>query len=60
VANLFFPRNLLEKIKKDKIVNYDTKSEYNYLYNQNIELSMDQKNTYDSIKKSDNKKVLLY
>ena len=60
VANLFFPRNLLEKIKKDKIVNYDTKSEYNYLYNQNIELSSDQQNTYDNIKNSDKNKVLLY
>lgn len=59
-ANLFFPRNLLEKIKKDKIENFETKTEYNYDFNQNILFSDAQDNTYNNIINSENRKILLY
>lgn len=60
VANLFFPRNLLEKIKKDKIVNFDTKNNYNYTFNQEIIFSQAQSKAYNNILESENNKVLLY
>jgi primosomal protein N' (replication factor Y) len=59
-ANLFFPRNLLDKIKKDKIINFETKAEYNYNFEQNISFSKAQDITYKNIINSDNKKILLY
>lgn len=59
-VNLFFPRNLLDKIKKDKVENFNTKQEYNYNFQQNIDFSLAQENSYNQIIKSENKKVLLY
>jgi primosomal protein N' (replication factor Y) len=59
-ANLFFPRNLLDKIKKDKIINFETKAEYNYNFEQNIIFSNAQNIAYENIINSDNKKILLY
>jgi hypothetical protein len=59
-ANLFFPKNLLDKIKKNKVENFETKSDYNYSFDQNIILSQAQESAYNNIITSDNKKILLY
>lgn len=59
-ASLFFPRNLLDKIKKDKVENFITKSDYNYTFNQEILFSVAQEKAYNNIINSENKKVLLY
>lgn len=59
-VNLFFPRNLLDKIKKNKVEDFNTKLEYNYNFKQNINFSPAQKDTYNQIINSENKKVLLY
>ena len=60
VVNLFFPRNLLEKIKKNKVEDFETKNLYNYNFNQNIIFSEAQEKAFENIKKSENKKILLY
>lgn len=59
-SSLFFPKNLLEKIKKEKIPNFVTKSEYNYTFAKDIVLTQAQDKAYQEIKKSDNNKVLFY
>ena len=60
VTNLFLPRNLLDKIKKDKIFNFETKNKYNYIFQQDIIFSASQISAYNNIIKSDINKVLLY
>ncbi len=57
--NLFFPKNLIEKIKKQK---YDINktSEIKYNYNHDVDLSEDQEKCYKEIKESDNNKILFH
>ncbi|MFK7780538.1 MAG: DEAD/DEAH box helicase family protein [Candidatus Gracilibacteria bacterium] len=57
--NLFFPKNLAEKIKKDK-VNLSKIKEYSYIFNHNITLSKAQIQAYSEIVKSKNNKILFY
>lgn len=57
-VSLFFPKNLLEKIKKQKFLNFETKNNYNYKSNYEIIFSQKQKNIVDSI--SQDEKYLLY
>jgi hypothetical protein len=48
----------LEKIKKQKFLNFETKNNYNYKSNYEIIFSQKQKNIVDSI--SQDEKYLLY
>jgi hypothetical protein len=57
--NLFFPKNLTDKIKKDK-VNLSKIKEYSYTFNHDITLSLQQKRVYNEIEKSKNNKILFY
>ncbi len=56
---LFFPKNLRDKIKKDKI-NLENNKNYKYDFNFNKKLSFSQEKIFEEIKKSWNKKFLLY
>lgn len=57
--NLFYPRNLKEKILKDKIsIKSSEKIEYNFNYTNKFNSS--QKKAYNEIISSKNKKILLY
>lgn len=56
--NLFFPKNLLEKIKKDKL-NFK-KENYKYLKQKNIILTKNQENIFLEIMKENEKKFLLF
>lgn len=57
--NLFFPRNLKEKIKNKKI-DIVSKNNYKYDYAYNNILSLNQEESYNKIVKSENNKILLY
>jgi hypothetical protein len=57
--NLFLPKNLIEKIKKDKL-NFDKTSKYDYSFNFSNKLTKIQEETYNNIKLSKNNKVLLF
>jgi primosomal protein N' len=57
--NLFFPKNLISKIKKNKI-NSEKIADFKYFYTHNIKLSKKQQKVFEQIKKSQNKKVLFY
>ncbi len=57
--NLFFPKNLVEKIRKQKL-KIDNTEEYNYLYNHEIWLSTNQEKAFTEIKHSKNNKILFY
>ncbi len=59
-ASLFFPKNLLEKIKKDTFIDFQTKNIYKYHDNISIEFSPAQKTAYDIISQSEKNKFLLY
>lgn len=59
-ASLFFPKNLLEKVNKEKIPDFITKTEYNYSFAKDIILTEAQDNAYQEIKKVENKKILFY
>ena len=58
-SNLFLPKNLKEKIIKDKL-KLNEKNSFKYEFNYNIELSKKQIISYNDIIKSKNNKVLLY
>jgi len=57
--SLFIPKNLKEKIIKDK-VKTDKNEEFNYTFNYTNKLSQSQEKAYKEIKNSKNKKILLY
>jgi primosomal protein N' (replication factor Y) len=57
--NLFFPRNLIEKIWKDKL-EFDKTSDYNYSFNFVNTLNQAQEKVYNNIKSSKNSKILLF
>ncbi len=57
--NLFFPKNLIEKIKKEKLKLDDLK-EYNYNFKHKIKLTKEQEKSYSQIKNSKNNKILFY
>jgi primosomal protein N' len=57
--SLFVPKNLREKIIKDK-VKIDKTEEFNYNFNYSNKLSLSQEKAYKEIKNSKNKKILLY
>ena len=59
-ANLFFPKNLLEKIKKDTFKNFETKNNYLYTDNIHVNFSPAQQIAFDKITWSENNKFLLY
>ncbi len=59
-ANLFFPKNLLEKIKKDTFKNFETKNNYLYTDNIHVNFSPAQQIAFDKISKSEKNKFLLY
>lgn len=58
--NLFFPKNLTQKIKKNKIDLNIPSNNTSYIFNTNIKLSEKQSETYNKIKQSNNTKCLLY
>jgi len=57
--NLFFHKNLTEKIKKNKI-NIDEAKEYKYSFNHDIVLTSEQDKSLSQIKKRGNNKILFY
>jgi primosomal protein N' (replication factor Y) len=57
--NLFFPKNLKEKILKDKL-KIDEKNNKNYSFHHKVLLSDEQNNSYKKIIKSKNNKILFY
>jgi hypothetical protein len=57
--NLFLPRNLIEKVNKDKL-DFNKVSDYNYLFNFSNELTKIQEKAYSGIKSSENNKILLF
>ena len=57
--NLFLPKNLKEKLIKDKL-KIEEKDDFKYEFNHNINLSSEQKKAYNNIKSSENNKVLFY
>lgn len=57
--NLFFPKNLLEKIQKRKL-KFLEKNKFDYIYNNEIILSEKQNEIFNDIITSDFKKFLLY
>lgn len=59
-ANLFFPKNLLEKISKDTFKNFETKNNYLYQDNSNFTLSEKQLEVFQKIDSWEDKKYLLY
>ncbi len=59
VINLFFPKNLLTKIKKQKLIFVD-KEDFIYNYNNDKKLTLKQKEIYKHIKKSNNNKFLFF
>jgi len=58
-ANIFFPKNLKEKISKDKL-KLESKRSYIYKYEHKKELNISQKHIYETIQKSENDKFLLF
>ncbi|QFR39255.1 DEAD/DEAH box helicase [Candidatus Gracilibacteria bacterium 28_42_T64] len=58
--SIFFPRNLREKIIKDKIEINKPGNNYSYTYNHNLVLSEPQNKAFTEVKTVSNKKVLLY
>jgi primosomal protein N' len=61
-TNLFFPKNLRNKIKNNKINEEIEKNNISntYTYNHKATLSKAQNKTYENIKKTKNNKILLY
>jgi primosomal protein N' (replication factor Y) len=57
--SLFIPKNLKEKIIKDKF-KIETKNDFKYFFNYNNKLSISQKKAYNKINESVNNKILLY
>ncbi len=57
--NLFFPKNLKEKILKDKI-KFISWNNYEYTFNHNISLTPEQDKSYNEILNSKNNKILFY
>ena len=57
--NLFFPKNLKEKIIKGKL-KIDYNNHYNYSFNYNNKLSTEQEKAYNSICETKNNKILFY
>jgi len=57
--NLFFPKNLKEKIIKGKL-DINNNSKINYDFNYQNKFNISQKKAYDKIKNSNNNKILLY
>ena len=57
--NLFFPKNLKEKINNNKL-NFNYKYDYKYIYNHIILLSKQQNDAYNQIVNSKNSKILFY
>lgn len=57
--NLFLPKNLKEKIIKNKLKLKNSEL-YDYEFKHNISLSIDQIKAYNEIKASDNNKILFY
>jgi len=56
--NLFFPRNLKEKIEKQKVkLESEAKT---YIYKNDFVLSEAQRKTFEEIQKIENKSLLLY
>ncbi len=58
--NLFFPKNLTQKIIKNKINLHFHKKNISYNFDTNIKLSEKQEKAYSNIKESKNNKILLY
>lgn len=58
-VNLFLPKNIREKIKKNKLVE-KKETVFNYTYLENKELSVWQKKVYDQIVSTQKNKILLY
>lgn len=59
-ASLFFPKNLLEKIKKNTFENFETKNNYSYCDNIHVNFSPAQQKAFDIISQSEKNKFLLY
>lgn len=59
VINLFFPKNLLDKVKKNKL-KFLEKQDFIYSYNNKKNLTLKQQDIYEHIKKSNNDKFLLF
>lgn len=57
--NLFLPKNLKEKIIKNKL-KFENLKEYIYDFNHNVLLSNEQEKAYKAISNSKNNKILLY
>ena len=57
--NLFIPKNLKEKIIKEKI-DFDKTNKYSYNYDLSIHLTTKQEEVYENIKYSDNNKILFF
>lgn len=57
--NLFFPKNLKEKILKDKLIFPEVILD-SYNYNTNVKLTINQEKSYNEIINSDNNKILFY
>jgi len=57
--NLFFPKNLKEKIKKDTLDLSKIKT-YNYTFNTHVLFSKEQEKAYQKIKHSKQNKILFY
>lgn len=57
--NLFFPKNLTNKIKKSK-VDLSKIKEYNYTFSHDITLSKEQERVYKELINSKNNKILFY
>jgi primosomal protein N' (replication factor Y) len=57
--SLFIPKNLKEKIIKDKF-KIEIKNDFKYFFNYNNKLSISQKKAYNKINESENNKILLY
>lgn len=57
--NVFLPKNLKEKIIKDKVKTASSQ-QYIYGYNYKNQLSLEQESAYNSISNSKNNKILLY
>lgn len=59
-ANLYFPKNLLEKISKNTFVDFSTKNTYDYKNNHEIILSEKQSEVFQKINSWEDQKYLLY
>ncbi len=59
-ARLFFPKNLREKIKKEKLKCFDLDYDINYSFNFQNKLTKLQNKVFEDIKKEKKKNILLY